>query len=398
VYLVVRLERAQRTVAWPCLLAGAIAIAASHHLTAAGLVALLGFWRLACVFQRRCPRYLGAAFVLTLLSVLVWGFFARHTIVPYITAIAENNVQSVQQLISGHSHHVFFKDSAGDTTPVWERFASLTSVLVLIVVLPIALWSARVFLRTRQVAPLVLCLIAAAYPVIPIGHLTNASGEVADRSSGFIFVGVSFLLAWWAFGLRHNGHRRGETRKSRRVFAVACVFSSGLVLFVGGTVVGAGPSWLRAPGKYLVSSENRSVDVLAVAASSWLGDHTAPGNRLYSDRTNELLASALGRQHSLTSLADGIDNDSLSRLLLAPASPSDVGYVKKAKVQLLLVDRRLATDLPHVGVYTDSGEYGGVNRTVPPSESAVTKFDQLAGADRIYDNGALSLYDLRGLR
>jgi len=398
VYLLVKLERMRPSVAWPCLLAGAIAIATCHHLTAAGLVALLGFWSVACAFQGHRPRYLNAAFVLTLLSVLGWGFLARHTVAHYIYEIGQTNVHSAQQLIAGHSHHAFFKDSAGDETPAWERFSSLVSVLVLVVVLPIALWSARVFLRTRQAAPLVLCVIAAAYPIIPLGHLTNATSEVADRSSGFIFVGVSFLLAWWAFGIRHNGHRQGEARKSRRVLAAVCVFASGLVLFVGGTVVGAGPSWSHAPGKYLVTAENRSVDVLALAASNWLGDHMTPGNRLYSDRTNELLASALGHQHSLTSLGDGIDNGSLSRLLLAPPSPGDIGFAKAANLHLLLVDRRIATELPHVGVYTDSGEYEGENRTKPPPESAVTKFDHVAGADRIYDNGALSLYDVRGLR
>jgi hypothetical protein len=318
--------------------------------------------------------------------------------VHYITEIAQNNVQSVQQLISGHSHHVFFKDNAGDTTPVWERLASLASVLVLVVLLPIALWSARVFVRTRRAAPLVLCAIAVTYPVIPLGHLTGTTSEVADRSSGFIFVGVSFLLAWWSFGVRENGHRRGEVRDGRRKLAAACAFVAGLILFVGGTVVGAGPSWLRAPGKYLVSSDNRSVDVLALDASNWLRRHVTPGNRLYSDRTNELLASALGDQHSLTALADGVDNGSLSRLLLAPPSASDVGFAREAWLQLLLVDRRLASDLPHVGVYTDNGEYGGEDRTRPPTKSAVTKFDDIPGADRVYDNGALSLYNVRELR
>lgn len=398
VYLVRRLEGVRAAIAWPCLLGGALAISVTHHLTALGLVALLFLWWILCFYTKGRPRHLTAALVTTIATTLLWGFFARHTIVHYVVEITQNNVKSVQQLVSGQSNHVFFKDTAGDQTPVWERYASLASVILIIVLLPLALWASRAWLRTKRAPALVLCGVAAAYPLIPLGHLTDATSEVADRSSGFIFVGIAFLFAWWAFGAPRAFDRAAAGSAIRKVGARAVACAAMLVLFVGGTVVGSGPPWLRAPGKYLVSADNRSVDPLSVAAASWMGQHLPRDQRLYGDRTGELLASALGKQHPLTNLADKVDNGALSRLLLAPPSPTDVTTAKQDRLQYLLVDRRIATDLPHVAIYTDTGEYGSEHRTRPPTKAAVTKFDSVPGADRIYDNGSLSIYNLVGLR
>ena len=57
-----------------------------------------------------------------------------------------------------------------------------------------------------------------------------------------------------------------------------------------------------------------------------------------------------------------------------------------------------AQDLPHVGLYTDNGEYGSEMRTRPPTLAAVTKFDSVVGVDRTYDSGVIRIYWLRGLR
>jgi hypothetical protein len=52
-------------------------------------------------------------------------------------------------------------------------------------------------------------------------------------------------------------------------------------------------------------------------------------------------------------------------------------------------------------VYIEQGEYGTIGtqtRTEPPPLSAFTKFDGVDGSDRIYDNGAIAVYDVRGLK
>jgi hypothetical protein len=400
VYLVAWLAGSRRAVAWPTLAAASAAIAFTHHLTSAALAGILVVWLGIALLVGRRPRYLIVATVCAVASILAWGYVGSDTIVPYLTGIAKHNLESVQELLRGHSDHVFFKDSAGDRTPVWERYASLTSVLLLMILLPQALWATGRRWRLIGFPAIVLCLIAAMYPVIPLGHLTNATSEVADRSSGFIFVGVSFLVSLWAFGQYRSSrwrHMDADCRGARFRFT-AVVTAVALILFVGGTIVGSGPPWLRAPGHYRVSAENRSVDQLALTPARWLAENVSPDHRIYADRVDALLASAIGGQHSVTNLGDDIDNGDLSRLLLAPPAPSDLRTVRRAKIDLLLVDTRIADDLPRVGIYTDSGEYEGRGRIRPPAAVAVAKFDYVPRARRIYDNGAVRIYDLAGIR
>ncbi len=56
----------------------------------------------------------------------------------------------------------------------------------------------------------------------------------------------------------------------------------------------------------------------------------------------------------------------------------------------MVADRRLATGLPRFGVYIESGEAGTRGTEVrdkPTDIEALTKFDNITGTERIYDNG-----------
>jgi hypothetical protein len=170
--------------------------------------------------------------------------------------------------------------------------------------------------------------------------------------------------------------------------------------FVGGAVL-SGPDWIYGPGRYLVSADNRSVDQLALQAAYWEQQNLPPQSRVYSDRVNGLLAGVYGNQRVLTSLGSKIDQGSLSTILLAgpenPLSKEDVALACGNRVQFLIADARLATSLPHLGVYIDNGEYLFGFRKSPPPPAALTKFDNVSGAQRIFDDGEIRIYDLRGL-
>jgi hypothetical protein len=127
-----------------------------------------------------------------------------------------------------------------------------------------------------------------------------------------------------------------------------------------------------------------------------------PDNRLMVDRVNGLLDATYGHQHVFRHLGDKLDMGTTSTLLLkGPQGDYDKELINYANIDYIVADRRLATGLPRFGVYIESGEAGtrGTEvRTEPPPASAFTKFDEVTGADRIYDNGAIAVYDVRGLK
>jgi len=166
--------------------------------------------------------------------------------------------------------------------------------------------------------------------------------------------------------------------------------------FVGGGIIGAA-DWTYVPGIYLVSADNRSIDQLALAAGTWEAANIKPGSRIVGDRDNALIAQSYGGLHDITPAADGVDEGAISNLLLRHPAPSDIDTACVDRVQYLIADVRLSTALPEIGIYVDQGEYLNQTRTAPPPAADLTKFDQVAGAERIYDNGAIRIYNLKGL-
>jgi hypothetical protein len=376
-----------------------LAVAATHHLTSLALVILLWVWYLVTKIARRPVNNLSLLAISSVIIVMAWTWLARSVIVPYISEIARNSLTNISGLIAGQSSHKFFTDSAGDRNPAWQDLFSLASVLLITSTLIPALWLALIKHRLLSAAAIVLFAMAAMYPVVPAGHLTNVTAEISDRASGFVFVGLGYIVAAWWFR-EVPFHRHAKTSRFT-VSRHAWLLIFGLtVCFIGGAVL-SGPDWLYGPGRYLVSADNRSVDPLALQAAYWEGQNLPPDSRVYTDRVNGALAAVYGNQHVLTALGDGIDEGSVSALLLAPATPADVSADMNlacvVHVQFLIADVRLATSLPHLGIYIDNGEYFYGVRKTPPSYSALTKFNQVPSAQQIFDNGAIKIYDLKGL-
>jgi hypothetical protein len=379
----------------PCA-AVVVAVAATHHLTSLALVVLLWVWYLFALITRRSVDKLLPLAVFSLAVVAAWTWLARSVVLPYVDEILRDNVANIADLLHGESLHKAFTDPAGDRNPPWEEVLAIASVLILISTLVPALWLAIIKRRLLNAAVLVLFLIAAIYPMIPAGHLTYATAEVGDRASGFVFVGLGYLVAtWWFRDLPFHKHgKTGRFALSRRGWLLVLGLT---ICFVGGTVIDSGPDWGLGPGSYLVTADNRSIDQLALQAAYWQGMNLPPDSRVYTDRVNSLLSAVYGNQHVLTSLYDHISEGELSTLLLAPPSPSNVTFACQAHLEYLIADRRLASGLPHAEFYIDNGEYEAGVRVSPPPLSALTQFDNVPGAERIFDNGAIRIYNLKGL-
>jgi hypothetical protein len=69
--------------------------------------------------------------------------------------------------------------------------------------------------------------------------------------------------------------------------------------------------------------------------------------------------------------------------------------IRTAKVDYLLVDLRLTMARSAMGEYFETGEPGGGE--IPPAPSSFLKFDD-PRVSRVFDNGYIVIFDVRGLR
>jgi hypothetical protein len=368
-----------------------VAAAMSHHLTAMGAVMVfVGWWLVARI--RKTPQVDAGKMALIAVAIFgAWTAFAHDQVLLYVKEIFQSSAESISHVVGGEQEsNELFSDNGGEKTPVWQSGVSVLAVLMTVAGLAVSLWRARKDRKSKSSAAIALLFVGALYPLIPASHLTVTSAEVGDRSSSFIYVGVAFALAGWIALLP-------MTRLIR-----TAAFGGMALLYMGGMVLGGGPPWLKVPGPYLVAGDNRGVDAYGMSTAYWMHTYLTPDNRLMVDRVNGLLDSTYGRQHVFRHLGDKLDMGTTSTLLLnGPQGDYDKELIRYANLDYIVADRRLTEGLPRFGVYIESGEAGTrgtETREDPPSMAALTKFDNVDGANRIYDNGKISVYDVRSLK
>lgn len=394
VSLVDRLTITRINRAYPVLAIAAVAIAMSHHLTSVGLLALLVAWLGVSSAVGKRPRYLGFAVLVLTLAVAAWGFASRKEVLPYLSGIGSTSLRSLESFFGGSSGHTLFKASGGETIPNLERVGLVLSVVILCCVLVPALWAARRSITRRRPGAIVAAAVALAYPLTAAGHLPAGTSEIADRATSFIYAPLGYVLGQWWVDL--SGISGWLRRVARSLAAGVLAAVVGTLVFFGGTVLGAGPPFYRAPGKYMALANNRSIDRFTIASAQWLGRTALPNRRLYGDWINGYLDSAIGGQQYLTDMGSHIDGAWASRLLLAPPASTDATTVHSIRLQLLVVDSRIANRVAAESPYIDSGEYVPRTKTKAPRPVALHKFDTETGSNTVYDNGPIRIYDVRG--
>ncbi len=72
-------------------------------------------------------------------------------------------------------------------------------------------------------------------------------------------------------------------------------------------------------------------------------------------------------------------------------TPSDISLIRKDDIRYIVTDTRLTEGLPLFGAYIAPGETGRPTRL---TAAELEKFNSIPGVYRIYDNGAIQVYDL----
>jgi hypothetical protein len=224
------------------------------------------------------------------------------------------------------------------------------------------------------------------YPILQGFRLTSSGWEIANRSSEFLFWAIAFVLTIGLLSLRGLPMLRPIWKL---VFVVCAT-----IIFLGGTISGW-PPWARLPGSYLVSADTRSIEPEGISAAKWAGDYLSPNSRIGTDRINTLLLAVYGNLRPVTHLADGTY---LSSVFFAPViGNSERDLMDRVDLKYLLVDKRMSTGLPLVGVYFEGGELNANAYTEPIPLSALEKFSRTPDVSEIFNDGNISIYDVSEL-
>ncbi|HVU09930.1 MAG TPA: hypothetical protein VHD90_01580 [Phototrophicaceae bacterium] len=387
-------------------------VAVTHHLTGYVLVGFLILWTVAALIRRGEPRWgrLALIALAALLVILGWTVIVGNSIAGYLTPVFRSGINEFLSLLSfDSSGRELFRNAAGQVAPLWERVVGIAAIICILLMLPVGAlqivlspFRRRLAFRKRTVIPaatlqvwyryrnsaaaLALAGIVLLHPIMQGFRLTSSGWEIANRSSEFLFWAIAFILAVGVVLVR-------ALSIPRRVWLIGFAAWAGII-FVGGAISGW-PPWARLPGSYLVSADMRSVEPEGIQAAQWANQYLPPQSRVAADRINTLLMSVYGNQRAITHLADNV--------YVAPVYFSktfgqhEIDQLRSAGTQYLLVDTRLATSLPLVGVYFEDGEPLANERLTPLDPEALSKFDAVTAMSRIFDSGDIRLYDVRGL-
>jgi hypothetical protein len=366
----------------------ACGLAVTHHMTSLAVIGFLALWLLLRWLRLRRGELeegeamgpLLPALAIAVAFALWFAFVAGGETIHELGGVFSRAFHSIVDLVTGSSGSKRLFSGASESQPLLARALALASVipiLALIVAGLLSIWRRRV----RDSLWLALAVVAVFYPVTLGLRLTQAGSETSQRASEFVFLGVAFLAAVLIARRRDRG---GWLLARTALTAVA------LLTFVGAFLLGELQA-TRQPGPYLVGAEDRSVSPQGLAVADFAAAHLPPRSRVLTDRTTATLVGSYGGMDPIFGRYDGI---SLPRVLFAPRfEHADERVIHGQSLSFVIVDRRLSREPPLIGYYVESDETGAYVRKKAVGPRVLEKLRAVPGVSKIYENGAIVVYD-----
>jgi hypothetical protein len=265
----------------------------------------------------------------------------------------------------GASLHPF----AQSPLPLYERAAGFGATLLVGVVTLVHLrrrWTAG---PTAQFVGVLSLLYCASVPFI----LTPMGNEGARRSWAFTYIGVAAVLAWAAAEF--------TVRSKARWMAVTL---AGVLLLVGNVASGLN-EYYRFPGPTTYGSDARDANQDSMALARWMTAHLVEGTPVIADRYTGMTLLAYGHVQLAVPSADF----PTWGLFFSTGTPdrATAQALSDSAFRYIVVDRRMAQNLPALGIYVAPDEPSAGARMTPVPPKAVHKFYQQPWSTVIYDDG-----------
>ncbi len=211
-------------------------------------------------------------------TTLAWLLFVADPAASYL--FPNNILPALRQtgsLLLGETAPRQLYASGGYASPAWETVAGFAAVGVLLLTLPVALYSSLGPSGLRP--PMAVAIgVAIAFPLSLMPRLAPDGVAISGRSSAYVFAGLGCAVGLLAAGATWRRHRRGRTRAAppalpwlgtagaRHATAVA----TGLVtvVFIGEVTIGTA-FYQRLPEPPNSQGYPWSVQPDVISASKW---------------------------------------------------------------------------------------------------------------------------------
>ncbi|WP_250005841.1 hypothetical protein [Actinoplanes sp. M2I2] len=367
---------------------------ATHHLTALGL---LGVMLILCaVATARALRRINPRAV----TWTAWGLTAAAAVlvVTYLAVVAPRTAgyldpylaRALDQIAGmagdgGGGSRTLFRESVA---PWWERYAAFAAQGVAAIAMAVAalrLRSRREGDAVSRNGALAMLVLGALYFPAALLILTPSGAEGARRSWAFSYLGIALVVAPVVVWLLERATRRA------RVVSGAALLTVCAVVLVGNTAAGMNPSY-RFPGPPVFGSDTRSAIPEVSAASAWLRSTAGRDLRIVADRYSGLIFGSFGGQRPVTGSASFPTYDLYLAQPGRAISPRLIEQLSSWRFTYLVVDRRMAREVPEIQIYFET------NEPVPHGDKPaftlgqLTKFDRTPWTIKVYDSGNIAIY------
>ena len=279
-----------------------------------------------------------------------------------------------------HSRQLF----AGTSYPTYEQMAAYLTPLALSLA---ALGGLRLMWRDRRRTPAIAfalggfgLLYFAALPFM----LTQSGSEGARRTWAYTYLGMSVLIAPLLVWLVS----RVWGRVRRRVAVGLLVVVLGVIV-MGNVAVQINAAYMF-PGPYIYGSDTRSLTPELLGMARWFRDTQGANQRIVADRYTALALANFGDAQTATpSTAFPI-----WQLYFSTSAPGPglLAELQASDYRFMAVDRRMSQQLPLIGIYFAPSEPDAYKHERPVPVAALSRYESLPWASKIYTSDNLDLY------
>lgn len=358
-----------------------LAVTITHHMTDYFFDGLLLLWAIVSFFRpaaRGTRIHLVSIAVCGVLFSLIYAFLIPgNPVWSYLSQYFGSAFTQLEQIITGAVRTRPLFASNVQAPPIWDRLFMTGSVVLVTFALPFGLLSLQRRHRHNALA-LTFGIIALVYPATQAFRFTTFGTEITDRATSFLFLPIAYVLT---ILITHFWPTRSLTKR-----AISLISSALIVILLGGVILATGPNLSGMPGPYLVGADGRSIEPEGIEAAVWSLTYLGPDNRIATDRVNQMLMSTYGDQRILTRLDDNLDISPL--FYSSEFDNDDISLLRYGQIHYLVVDTRLSTALPLVGIYFENDRPTSII-----SSDALTKFNAVTQIDRLFDSGDIVIYD-----